>query len=361
VQSILLLYSSEGGTATASGDAIVVYHDEVYYCYPGTVFALTATPGAGYHFVGWTGAPDIIADVNAATTTVTVNRDCAIRANFGEIPETPEIPQYDLTISSTAGGLVNAPGEGTFTYDAGTVLDLAAEADSGYSFVNWTGDVTAIANVIGATTTITMNDDYSVAANFAETGNQFSLTVSSSPGGSVTAPGEATFTYDEGTVVDLEAEPDEGYHFVVWIGDVDDVADITAAATTIIMNEDYSIAAAFNFTTGCFIATAAHGSPMADDIQVLREFRDEYMLTSPAGEALIDIYYRVSPPVADFITGHPGLKPMVRTGLAPAVAVSKIVVDTSAAERTAILGLLLLSMAFAVCAIRRRGRSSQYL
>ena len=361
VQHILLLYSSEGGTATASGEAVVAYHDEVFYCYPGTVFDLTATPDAGYHFVGWTGGPDIIADVSAATTTVTVNRDCAVRANFGEIPETPEIPQYDLTISSTAGGSVTEPGEGTFTYDAGTVLDLVAEADSGYSFVNWTGDVTAIANVNGASTTITMNDDYSIVANFAEIGNQFTLTVSSSDGGSVTAPGEATFPSDEGTVVDLEAKPEEGYEFLTWIGDVGDIAGVTAASTTITMNDDYSITATFGIVGGCFIATAAYGTPMAEEIQVLRDFRDEYLLTDPVGKALVDIYYRVSPPIAEFITEHPSLKSIVRTGLAPAVAMSTVAVNTSPAEKAAIAGLLvLLPAALAIWATRRRHRGSQY-
>jgi hypothetical protein len=75
--------------------------------------------------------------------------------------------QYDLIISSTEGGEVTNPGEGTFTYDEGTVVDLVAEADKGYLFVNWTGNVSAIANVYAASTTITMNGDYSITANFA--------------------------------------------------------------------------------------------------------------------------------------------------------------------------------------------------
>jgi hypothetical protein len=74
--------------------------------------------------------------------------------------------QYTLTITSTAGGSVTEPGEGTFTYDEGTIVDLVAEPDQGYIFVSWTGDVDTIANVDTPTSTITMNGDYSVTANF---------------------------------------------------------------------------------------------------------------------------------------------------------------------------------------------------
>ena len=41
-------------------------------------------------------------------------------------------------------------------------------------------------------------------------------------------------------------------------------------------------------TTGCFIATAAYGTPMAEEIQILREVRDGYLLTNTAGRALVD-------------------------------------------------------------------------
>jgi len=71
-----------------------------------------------------------------------------------------------LAVSSTAGGSVTTPGEGTFTYNAGTVVNLVATPDASYYFVNWTGDVGNIANVNAATTTITMNGDYSITANF---------------------------------------------------------------------------------------------------------------------------------------------------------------------------------------------------
>ncbi|MFC1911182.1 X2-like carbohydrate binding domain-containing protein [Chloroflexota bacterium] len=109
----------------------------------------------------------------------------------------------------------------------------------------------------------------------------------------------------------------------------------------------------------CFIATAAYGTPMAEEIQILREFRDEYLLTNPVGQALVDIYYGTSPPVAEFITEHPSLKSVVRAGLLPAVAMSAVAVNTTPVEKTAIIGLLVL-VAVAIWATRQRRRGPEY-
>ncbi len=75
-------------------------------------------------------------------------------------------PRYNLSVTSTNGGSVTDPGEGQFQYWVGEGVDLVAAAEEGYQFVNWTGDVATIANVDAASTTITMNGDYSITANF---------------------------------------------------------------------------------------------------------------------------------------------------------------------------------------------------
>ena len=74
--------------------------------------------------------------------------------------------QDSLIISSTEGGEVIIPGEGIFSYDTGTVVDLVAVAEEGYYFVNWSGDVDTVASVFATTTTVTMNGDYAMVANF---------------------------------------------------------------------------------------------------------------------------------------------------------------------------------------------------
>lgn len=74
--------------------------------------------------------------------------------------------QHQLTISSTAGGSVITPGEGTFTYNEGKVVRLTARPALGYTFVGWTGDVATITTVKSFSTTIAVNADYSITANF---------------------------------------------------------------------------------------------------------------------------------------------------------------------------------------------------
>jgi len=152
------------------------------------------------------------------------------------------VQSYALVITSAAGGNVTTPGEGIFSYEAGTVVNLMAEAEEGYRFVSWTGNVSTIADVNAAATNITMNGDYSITANFVK---QYNLTTSSIEGGSVTKPGEGMFTYDAGTVVDLLAIPDDGYYFANWTGDVGMIANVYAAAITVTMNGDYFITANF--------------------------------------------------------------------------------------------------------------------
>jgi hypothetical protein len=77
---------------------------------------------------------------------------------------------YGLNISSGAGGSVTIPGEGAFTYEASTVVELKAEPDDGYEFQVWSGDTEHIANPYSAVTTITMNQDYSIIAKFETEG-----------------------------------------------------------------------------------------------------------------------------------------------------------------------------------------------
>ena len=246
--------------------------------------------------------------------------------------------KYCLTIhGSYSLGSVTTPGHNAFTTvsdvpdpnkistttlfssaDTGpTVVNLTATPHSKSRFVNWTGNVSTIGNATAATTNITIspNTDYEITANFVR--SQYDLTISSTDGGSVTVPSEGTHTYDAGTVVNLQATPNSGYSFIKWTG-TGTVASSTAPSTTITMNGDYSITANFAPSEGggtgggCFIATAAYGTPTAPQLDVLRAFRDEVLLKSAVGSRLVDFYYKVSPPIANFISQHNVVRTLVR-------------------------------------------------
>jgi len=109
----------------------------------------------------------------------------------------------------------------------------------------------------------------------------------------------------------------------------------------------------------CFIATAAYGSYLDSHVQTLRDFRDTYLVTNPVGSSLVSTYYKLSPPIAEFIDDHPSLKPIVRVGLMPAVALSTVAVNTTLAEKMAIAASMLLFTALVVVWVRRRAVKSR--
>ena len=71
----------------------------------------------------------------------------------------------------------------------------------------------------------------------------------------------------------------------------------------------------------CFIATAAYGTPLSEKIDLLRQFRNEFLLSSPAGRRFVADYYRFSPPLAGFISRHRLLRAAIRNCLVNPVVV----------------------------------------
>ena len=121
-------------------------------------------------------------------------------------------PQFTLTVNTSGQGSVTLDPPGG-TYLEGTEVELTANADTGWSFDHWEGDLTGSNNP----DTIVMDGDKSVTAVFTQNG--YTLTVYVTGSGSVTKdPDQATYTY--GQSVELTANADPGWSFDHWEGDL---------------------------------------------------------------------------------------------------------------------------------------------
>jgi hypothetical protein len=206
----------------------------------GEVVPISAVPNTGYHFVNWTGDVDTVDDINTAETTITMDDDYSIIANFA-------LNTYSLTVNAGTGGTITNPATSPSMHNYGDIVNITADPTPNYHFVNWTGDVSTVANVNAASTTITMHGDYTIMANFAED-VYYSLAIGNDGHGSVILS-PAGGTYLSGQIVTLTPVPSVGYHFSSWSGP--DAADIinTAGVYTIVINEDKSVTANFAINT----------------------------------------------------------------------------------------------------------------
>jgi endonuclease YncB( thermonuclease family) len=78
-------------------------------------------------------------------------------------------------------------------------------------------------------------------------------------------------------------------------------------------------------TAGCFIATAAYGSPIAPHVMILRQFRDKYLITNKLGRGFVNLYYFYSPDLDEFNSKHETLKAVTRICLLPIIGLSWVI------------------------------------
>jgi hypothetical protein len=232
----------------------------------------------------------------------------------------PALPTaaYSLSMAVSPAGTGNATDlSNASPYAAGVYVNIKAVPASGYHFVNWAAPAGSFASATAAQTTFTMpGQDVTVTANF-EVGVEYTLTMAAAPiMGGTAYDVTGTSPYTEGEVVSIQAVYAEGYQFAGWAAPAGSFANYLAAVTTFTMPaQDVIVTANFQIystTGGCFIATAAYGSPTAEQLDVLREFRDEVLLESTVGSQLVDLYYRLSPPIAEFMSGNSFLRTAVR-------------------------------------------------
>ena len=142
-----------------------------------------------------------------------------------------------------------------------------------------------------------------------------------------TVPSGGIHEYEPGTEVTIKATPQDRF-YRWWGGDVTEGQE-EDNPITITMDSHKSIRPSFRSTgglgellKGCFIATAAYGSPLHPYVRILRDFRDRYLMFNKFGRILINFYYKYSPFVGELIAKNKVLKAAVRIHLLPLIAFS---------------------------------------
>lgn len=129
--------------------------DELSWWDEGDEVHLVATPANCYRFIDWTGDGTVVNPSDPDNATITMDGNYTITANY-----TKKV--YNLTLSANPPGYGIVAGAGQ--YECGLSVAIEAEANPGYEFVNWTGGPVDDPSL--RITTITMNGDYSIVANF---------------------------------------------------------------------------------------------------------------------------------------------------------------------------------------------------
>ncbi|MGQ9641520.1 MAG: InlB B-repeat-containing protein, partial [Candidatus Bathycorpusculaceae bacterium] len=171
------------------------------YTYPGgTVVQVTATPNTGYRFDHWVLNGSSAGSANPIS--ILMNGSYTLQAVFAET--------HTLVITVSEGGTTN-PAPGTYLYDAPTYVTVTAISYANYRFDHWVYD----GEDIGSANPVTVYVGSSHTLHAVFTLITYTLKVETTTGGT-TNPAPGTYTYPNGTTVQVTAIPSSGYTFDHW-------------------------------------------------------------------------------------------------------------------------------------------------
>ncbi len=246
-QSYSLTITAANGTVTKSPDSTSYSSGETV--------TLQATPNTGYHFVNWSGDAT---DTNSSVA-ITMNSNKSATANFA-------INTYTLNVTATNGSVSKTLDKSSYNY--GDTVTLGATANTGYHFSSWSGD----ASGTSSSTTITMNANKTVIANFAI--NTYTLNVTATNGSVSKMLDKNSYNYGES--VTLAATANTGYHFSNWSGDASGIN----STTTVTMTSNKSVTANFAINTYTLDITAVFGSVTKSPNKTLYNYGETVSLTA---------------------------------------------------------------------------------
>ena len=226
--AVLTVDKNSGGSISPSGSKTVDVGSKVN---------ISATPDNSYRFVNWTfssGSGNCsIADKNSKSTSITVNGDCTIKANFRRT--------RILTVTASTGGSVSPTSK---VVDTGGTWTITATPNSSYRFTGWSvvsGSCT-LTDASALSTSVRVNGDCTVKASFVRT---YTLKLSAGTGGSTNFTSK---TVDAGSKVDISASINQyGYRFDKWTSSSTSctIADPTSSSTKVTVNGGCTVTANF--------------------------------------------------------------------------------------------------------------------
>lgn len=222
------------GSGEVSGTGVYIYNAPV---------TLTASPNAGFTFANWMESDTVYATTTSIIFTANANRNFV--ANFDMIT-------YHVNVSSNSDEAGTVTGTGD--YQEGTLVQVTAQPNEHYEFVNWTENGMAVS--ANPNYTFLIWNDRNLVGNFSLVSFDVTATANPEQGGTIT--GEGSYFY--GSECTLTATPDPNFNFVNWM--IGNEVVSTEPSYTFTVTQD--VTAVANFECALALGEFGNMSPAND-------------------------------------------------------------------------------------------------